>query len=341
MMCPVESPAPGQCSPEQVTTRQEWSELTANERLDYIDAVKCMNKLPPKLATSLYPGVHNRREDFVATHINYTTHIHASGIFLGWHRHFIWLWEQALRNKCQYTGSLPYWNWALWASDMTTSPLFDGSNTSLGSDGEPDPTQIVPGVAGLGLPQGNGGGCVHSGPFTDLEIHLGPFHFPKNHQLPENAFADNPRCLTRNINNHVSRLYMNQTVVDRLLASRDIVDFQHTIDHGPIESPSQKRGPHPSTHISLGMDLEDLFASPQDPSFMLHHGMVDRMWTMWQAADERDRRWALNGTGLLNNPPTAPLITLDSWVEFGALDEPKQLRKLMDPLAAPHCYRYS
>lgn len=43
-----------------------------------------------------------------STHINYTLHTHLSGLFLPWHRHFIHLWETALRDECGYKGFLPY-----------------------------------------------------------------------------------------------------------------------------------------------------------------------------------------------------------------------------------------
>lgn len=33
--------------------------------------------------------------------------VHVTGNFLGWHRHYIWSYEQALRNECGYTGYLP------------------------------------------------------------------------------------------------------------------------------------------------------------------------------------------------------------------------------------------
>lgn len=42
-----------------------------------------------------------------STHINYTLNVHLSGLFLPWHRHFLWLWEKALREECGYPGHLP------------------------------------------------------------------------------------------------------------------------------------------------------------------------------------------------------------------------------------------
>lgn len=39
--------------------------------------------------------------------MNQTNFIHGTANFLMWHRYFIWLWEQKLRNQCGYTGYLP------------------------------------------------------------------------------------------------------------------------------------------------------------------------------------------------------------------------------------------
>lgn len=53
------------------------------------------------------PGAKTRFDDFVATHINQTLSIHYTGNFLSWHRYFTYLYEEALRNECGYTGTQP------------------------------------------------------------------------------------------------------------------------------------------------------------------------------------------------------------------------------------------
>lgn len=39
--------------------------------------------------------------------MNQTLTIHYTGTFLSWHRYFIYLFEQALRDECGYQGNLP------------------------------------------------------------------------------------------------------------------------------------------------------------------------------------------------------------------------------------------
>jgi tyrosinase len=53
-------------------------------------------------------GIQNRADDFTVSHINQTNFIHNSGLLLPWHRQYIWAYEQELRTRCAYNGSLPY-----------------------------------------------------------------------------------------------------------------------------------------------------------------------------------------------------------------------------------------
>jgi tyrosinase len=103
----------------------------------------------------------------VAIHINLTDFIHGTGNFLTWHRYLMHLWEETLRNDCGYTGTLPYWNWFKYQDNLKASPLFDGSDTSMGGDGEYFAHNgSIAGAGQVWLPSGEGGGCVKSGPFV-------------------------------------------------------------------------------------------------------------------------------------------------------------------------------
>ncbi|KAL0264990.1 hypothetical protein SLS55_000946 [Diplodia seriata] len=62
-----------------------------------------------------------------------------------------------------------YWNWGKYALDPVNSPIFDGSDTSLGGDGSNEPygDLCIPNceTPNYVFPAGNGGGCVTSGAF--------------------------------------------------------------------------------------------------------------------------------------------------------------------------------
>ncbi|KAJ5856971.1 hypothetical protein N7455_007865 [Penicillium solitum] len=330
------------CGTHNTAVRKEWGELKKAERIDYIDAVLCMQEKPQQLSRKEYPGVQNRFDDFVATHINYTLNVHLSGLFLPWHRHFLWLWETALRDECGYSGHLPYWNWPLWSENLKASPLFDCSDSSLSGDGNYNPGEQSLSGGEVTIPRGSGGGCVRCGPFKDMEIHMGPFdrNIVSFDKLPAPGFDYNPRCFNRSLNNFVSSNYDNETIVDRLLSAANISDFQTVMDYWPAR-PGGVLGVHGGGHFSLGATLQDLFTSPQDPAFMLHHSMIDRLWSMWQAKDEDHRRFALNGTNRLSNPPNAPLVTVDMEMEFGVLDRPRPVGEVMDPTRYEYCYSYT
>ena len=75
-------------------------------------------------------------------------------------------YEKALRDECGYTGYQPYWNWFSYQNDLSKSPLFDGSETSMGGDGAfLKHNGSVSGGGSILLPSGNGGGCIKIGPF--------------------------------------------------------------------------------------------------------------------------------------------------------------------------------
>ncbi|KAF9529258.1 hypothetical protein CPB83DRAFT_852958 [Crepidotus variabilis] len=56
--------------------------------------------------------------------------IHGIGSFLSWHRYFVWAFEEALRDECDYFEYQPDWNRGKYADALKT-PLFDGSEASM------------------------------------------------------------------------------------------------------------------------------------------------------------------------------------------------------------------
>ncbi|KAJ5167769.1 N-acetyl-6-hydroxytryptophan oxidase ivoB [Penicillium canariense] len=247
------------------------------KRISYTNAVLCMTRTPPRLPTTAYPGVRSRFDDFVACG-SPTCEAGSDDADAGLHRRFLWLFESALWDECRYTGYLPYWNWPLWAGKLHDSPLFDCSETSLSGDGDYNPGEQSVSGGDVTLPRGTGGDCTRCGPFKDMVVHLGPFSrmLPSLTEIPSPGFEYNPRCLNRSLNNFVAAHFTNVTQVSHLMAAADIADFQMVMDHWPAE-PTGVLGLHGGGHFSIGSTLQDLFSSPQDPAFMLHHAMIDRM----------------------------------------------------------------
>jgi hypothetical protein len=83
------------------------SDLTDAQRIEYTTAVKCLMKLPPKSDRTRFPGALSRFDDFVAYHMTHAMKLHDNLHLFGAHKYYVWLFEEALRNECNYTGYQP------------------------------------------------------------------------------------------------------------------------------------------------------------------------------------------------------------------------------------------
>ena len=296
--------------------------------------------LPSKTPKEAAPGANSRYDDFTATHINNTLYIHVNGVFLGWHRHFVHLFQKAIVEECGYLGPLPYWNWPWWSSDLGASPLFDGSPTSLGGDGSWNASMLPIKNGNYTFPRGRGGGCIKSGPFANITTGFRNFELREvlAGTFPSDALEASPHCVTRDLNDVIAGPNHQPAVVDALLSAPSIRDFQAIMD-GTVRNTSHL-SPHSAGHWSLGISMLDQFASPSDPAFFLHHGMIDNMWTQWQLKDPQGRTYAIDGTITTLNIPPSENATVDTIVHFGFLDEPRKLGELMDSRSEMYCYRY-
>lgn len=82
------------------------SDLTRDERRAYISAVHCLHEKPSKTDPAISSGARNRFDDFAVAHILNMYDVHFSPNLLFWHRHFLWEFEQALKNECGYEGGM-------------------------------------------------------------------------------------------------------------------------------------------------------------------------------------------------------------------------------------------
>lgn len=312
--------------------------MTSEERIDYTNSVKCMMKLPPKTPKEALPGATSRYDDFVGTHINNTLLIHNDGTFLAWHRHFLHLFQEAMTTECGYKGTIPYWNWPWWTDDLLASPLFDGSATSLSGDGYYNASVPAWVNGNFTFPRGNGGGCIKEGPFVNITTGFRNFKNGEIHRasLPSDALDYFPRCVTRDINSGLLSTSVQSSTVHALLNADSIGTFQFIMDD--LVNNTDNLGPHAGGHFSLGAGLQDQYASPADPAFFLHHGMIDNLWTNWQLQDPETRTFALEGTVTTFNYPPSQNVTLDWEMNFGWLDTPKKMEEMMN--VTKYCYRY-
>lgn len=226
------------CSPSNVKFRREWRSIPKRQRREFIAAVKCVQAKPSILPPGEVPGAKSLYDDLVWAHARRAGLVHMSATFLLFHRYFLHTYEEALE-ACGWHGGLPYWEWGLDAADGPhRSPVFDGSDTSLGSDGEfvpnrPPDVLHLPGFSEpVIIPPGTGGGCVSRGPFSDLVVRLGPFPLDEERPLPVEPVEgrdDNPRCLVRDLNADPLRRWSTFRNVTELILGYDNIREFHGV----------------------------------------------------------------------------------------------------------------
>ncbi|KAF2641664.1 Di-copper centre-containing protein [Massarina eburnea CBS 473.64] len=342
----------GTCNIGNVSVRKEWNALSNVEKKAYTDAVVCLQSKEAQTPTSLIPGVRSRFDDWVGAHINQTREIHYTGIFLAWHRYFTWEYERALQNECNYTGTQPYWDWTQTAiTGLENSSMLDGSEYSMSGNGayvaNRSSTVVLGdsnGVDEIIAPAGTGGGCVTSGPFANMTVNLGPVSLivPGNStESNGDGLEYNPRCLKRDLTTEINRRYANATSVVDTLIKDNVDQFQMTMQGMPD---SGELGIHGGGHFAMGGDpARDLYISPGEPLFFLHHAMIDRVWWMYQSFNIEANTAAegISGTATWLNEPASANTTLETMLNLGyAAGESIAMSELMSTIDGPFCYAY-
>jgi tyrosinase len=330
-----------ECTAENIRTRVDFASMEPCDRKAYTDAVRCLMEQPSQLDPTIYPAAINKYFDYAVVHVNRTALVHLSGFFSTWHRYFLWLYEEDLRQTCGYTGAFPYWNFAATADDIHNNPVFDGSEFSMSGDGLPNNTgPIVLGPA-LTIPHGTGGGCVYSGPFANMTTTLAlidPSVLLEGTPLSPTAFDLSPGCLVRDLNAYVAQTYTNWTELISAVYSPSASDFEYQLN-GVIGSSSL--GIHSGAHFEIGGQMDSIHVSPQDPIWYPLHTMIDLVYTSWQIQNPQIAS-TLSGTGTALNIPPSPNVTLDTiepdWGYFQL--GPIQVSELVSTTSGPFCYQY-
>ena len=84
----------------------------------------------------------------------------------------------------------------------------------------------------------------------------------------------------------------------------------------------------------------NFWSSPVDPAFYLHHGQIDRVFTLWQSLDPDKREKEVAGSlTLLNNPPTRN-ATLDDVLRLEPVGPNISIGEASSTIDGPFCYIY-
>ncbi|OCL10974.1 Di-copper centre-containing protein [Glonium stellatum] len=320
----------GQRACRNPPVRKEWRTLGKSEQTRYLNAVQCFLKKPAITPKSIVPGVVSRYDDLVATHVLQTYSIHYVGHFFAWHRWFTAVYEEALRNECGYTGAQPYWDWTLDvpAAKWAKSPVLDavygfGGNGPLIPVNTSNPFEV---------PGRTGGGCVVDGPFKNMVVRMGP----------QSSVSGNPRCLSRDLSPYFAGRYLGMNQTKLTLSQSDFGWFDRVAEGGPSFDAS---GIHGGGHYGVGGtygEMGDLYASPSDPIFWLHHANLDRVWWSWQMRNPRKRLFDISGPIFLMdyNNTQGGNVTLSFPMTLGVNAKNTTVGQTMNIKGGVLCYDY-
>ncbi|GKZ52790.1 hypothetical protein AnigIFM49718_003442 [Aspergillus niger] len=297
----------GGCTPEKMTIRKEWRNMTKVEQQSYLQGVNCLMDLPAQTGLE---ATTNRFSDLQALHRALTNTpvgdiIHSVGQFLPWHRYFLHTYETLLKEQCGYTGPMAWWNEAydtdsgnMFRSEMWDADAFGGNGT------EPD-------------------GCVTDGAFAYYTEHIGP-------QNQNTVF-----CMNRSWGNFEA--IMNTTGA--------AVAHCNTFDSYDEYFACIAATPHRGGHWAVGGVMEDVKTSPGDPLFYLHHGYIDRLWYRWQMHDPANRLWDMGGPAInesANVEPASgwPQTTLNYTLTTFNIMPDVTVADVMNPVGGYLCYNY-
>lgn len=165
------------------------------------------------------------------------------------------------------------------------------------------------------IPAATGGGCVTSGPFLNYTVNLGPANYEPR-VGSGNGLDYNPRCLSRDVSLEFANNTKSTDVVALISTNPTLEAFSDFFE--------TRNGLHASGHFTIGGDPgNDGYVSAGDPIFYLHHGQVDRMWTIWQALDPNTRFGTVFGTSTAFNSESLRFqqCTCTVHLEIGCADE--------------------
>jgi tyrosinase len=240
--------------------------LTDDEKAEYLDAELCLMGKPAVLDIE---GAENRWDELMYGHIVQSNIIHDVGAFLPWHRLYMRAHEVLLQTECGYTGAQPYWDEL---TDVSTGTLNQSSVLNI--------------TTGFGSGATDADGCVITGPFVNLTMHINQTSSSANY------------CLSRDLNEDGFQR-ANATHLDECMETDTYEEAWNCFISNP----------HTAGHSAISGTMLDVVASPGDPLFFMHHTYLDRVWWQWQQKNLTARLTDMSG----RNIPTTSYLDQNSF----------------------------
>nr|EAQ70635.1 hypothetical protein MGCH7_ch7g42 [Pyricularia oryzae 70-15] len=232
--------------------------------------------------------------------------IHAVGHFNVWHRLFLWHYQETLRDQCGYPRDLPlpWWDETKDSGNFANSPIF--TPEYYGSA----PKVVVKDGKEFAT-------CIEDGAFANITVSIGPA-----------KSVTTPHCLSRALNE-----------TKTALTGKAYCDLGNSYSDFWKMAVTQEEGMHANGHEGVGSVMGDMWASPADAIFYMHHTFTDRYFTAWQNADPVRRTYAIGGPNATVGPVSPS--TNDSPIRFLGLFPDTTIREIQDAQGgSPFCYKY-
>ncbi|KAF2465323.1 Di-copper centre-containing protein [Lindgomyces ingoldianus] len=281
------------CSAKNVRHRRSWAKLSDDDRKSYLNSVHCLHNGISSKFTQV-PGAKFRADDLTTHHIISGGIYVFTGFMLPFHRWMIQVYEDMLRDECDYKGAIPFWDFSEHTGDITKDPIFSGNSTSMGGNGAPVPrghgwVELDYLSGKKSVPPGSGGSCLFNPPFRTITYEGGVTSW--------DAISFRDRCLTRDLNTWAGQL-LNIAHVEYDLSCTNIGCLQERLNGAQPGYPYLLNLMN-SVRFSVGGLQLDPFAAPTDPIYYLAAANIDRLWAIWQAQEPNVR---VNQTGGTHRP---------------------------------------
>lgn len=155
-----------------------------------------------------------------------------------------------------------------------------------------------------------GGQCVTDGQFANLGLNVGP------------GQGNQPHCLSRN-NDDSKTINCGNAMVDACNSRSSYADMAACAEGGA----------HAWGHNGIGAVMSDVYASPGDPVFFLHHAFIDRNFRIWQ---NRFGQNVVGGTDVSGNA-----ITTRTGINVYGFRPDTNVGAILNTQGPALCYRYN
>lgn len=161
-----------------------------------------------------------------------------------------------------------------------------------------------------------------------MEVHVGP----------QGSLTRTNRCLKRDFAASIIYDFANTQKINDVMSKTPFSAFTRAVDGQPNWTAMGIHGPG---HFGIGGEAGDMFSSPGEPLFYLHHANLDRVWWEWQSTDYKNRLFDIGGPVKLMDY-LGPNVTLSQPIELGLLATQVTAKDVMSIWSdeAGLCYTY-